>query len=65
MPKKMSRKGKPKVHKELPGFDIRINEFGEMESDINIDKINRFLDGKISDKKLTPSIKIQLSEEEE
>ena len=29
--------------KELKGFEIRINSFGEMESNLSIDKLNEFL----------------------
>ncbi len=46
-------KQRPKVHKELEGFDIRINPFGEIVSNIGIDKINAFLNDNIDDKKLT------------
>ncbi len=52
MPKKMKKEGNPSVHKELKGFDIRINELGEMETNFNIDKINAFLNDKVVDKKL-------------
>ncbi len=52
MPKKKSRKGKPEVHKELEGFDIRINEFGEIITSFQVDKINAFLDENVQDKKL-------------
>ncbi len=52
MPKKKSTKGEPEVNKELEGFNIRINEFGEITSDFNVDKINSFLDKNVDDKKL-------------
>ena len=39
--------------KKLEGFDIKINEFGEIESNFNIDKINEFLNENLDDKKLT------------
>ncbi len=42
----------PKVHEELKGFDIKINEFGEIKSSLNIDKLNKFLDDNVEDKKL-------------
>lgn len=60
---KKNKKGKkkPKVHEELEGFDIRINEFGELESKMGIDKLNKFLNKKVEDKKL----KDRDSEEEE
>ena len=40
MPKKKPKKGKPEVHDDLKGFDIKIDEFGEIKSNLNIDKIN-------------------------
>ncbi|MCS6795174.1 MAG: hypothetical protein RMJ97_08320 [Raineya sp.] len=43
---------KPRVHKELEGFDIRINAFGEIVSTLEIEKINEFLDRHVDDKKL-------------
>ena len=52
MPKKMKKKGKPIVHEELDGFNIKINEFGEMETTVPIDKLNSFLNDKVEDKKL-------------
>ena len=52
MPKKMKKRGKPNVHDELKGFDIKINELGEMESSFSIDKLNSFLDENVEDKKL-------------
>ncbi len=53
----MSNKGKqkrenPKVNPDLAGFDIKIDTFGEIKSNYNIDKINRFLDQNVDDKKL-------------
>lgn len=48
MPKKLDKKsGKPDVHKELKGFEIKINSFGEMETNYSIDKLNKFLDEKM------------------
>lgn len=52
MPKKSPKVGKPDVHKELKGFDIKINEFGEIVSNFEIDKLNTFLDENVEDKKL-------------
>jgi hypothetical protein len=43
---------KPKVAKELDGFDISIDSFGEVKSNLDIDKINKFLNRKVDDKKL-------------
>lgn len=55
MPKKMKKKGKPIVHEELDGFNIKINEFGEMETTVPIERLNSFLNEKVEDKKLTSS----------
>lgn len=52
----MGRKRKnnttPKVHKELEGLDLNINEFGEIVSNLDMDKINKFLTENVPDKKL-------------
>jgi hypothetical protein len=52
----MGRKRKnnkiPKVHKELEGLDLSINAFGEIISNIDIDKVNAFLNKTVPDKKL-------------
>lgn len=42
----------PRVHKDLEGFDIKINAFGEIVSTLDIDKINEFLNKNVDDKKL-------------
>lgn len=51
MPKKSKNK-EANVHDELKGFDIQLNEFGEMESTFAIDKLNEFLNDNVEDKKL-------------
>ena len=43
---------KPKTHEDLKGFDIKINEFGEITSSYSVDNINHFLNDKVDDKKL-------------
>ena len=48
-PKKVK---KPKVHKDLQGFEVSINQFGELSSNMNIEKINDFLNKNVDDKKL-------------
>ena len=50
--KKKNKDKSPTVHEDLSGFQIRINEFGEMERNIRIDDINEFLDENVQDKKL-------------
>lgn len=55
MPKKKPKSGKPEVHKDLEGFDIKINAFGEIESNYDVNKLNDFLDENVEDKKLNSS----------
>ncbi|MDH5396683.1 MAG: hypothetical protein OEX02_00945 [Cyclobacteriaceae bacterium] len=43
---------KPHVHPDLEGFNIEIDSFGELKSNINIEKINEFLNKTVTDKKL-------------
>lgn len=45
-------KPKPKVHKDLQGFDVSIDSFGEIRSNMDIEKINEFLNKNVDDKKL-------------
>jgi len=52
MSKKEPVKKKPKVAKELDGFEISIDTFGEIKSNLQIDKINEFLNKNVEDKKL-------------
>jgi hypothetical protein len=50
--KPSKKQGKPRVHKELKGFEVSIDQFGELKSSMNIEKINSFLDKNVDDKKL-------------
>ena len=52
MAKQPAKKKRPKVHKELDGLEVSINQFGELKSNMNIDKINEFLNKNVEDKKL-------------
>jgi len=56
MSKKANKPGKkqvkPRVHRELSGFEVSINQFGELQTTMNIEKINKFLDENVDDKKL-------------
>lgn len=45
-------KKEPKVNPDLQGFDVRIDSFGEIKSNLDIDKINEFLNRSVDDKKL-------------
>jgi hypothetical protein len=51
-PKKPTNKPKPRVHKELQGLDITIDQFGEIKANMDIEKLNNFLDKNVDDKKL-------------
>jgi len=49
----MARKRKhAKVHADLTGFNIKINEFGEITTNLNIETLNAFLNENVEDKKL-------------
>ncbi len=52
MPKKSKDNSNPKVHKDLKGFKVEINEFGEIVSSYDVDKLNKFLNKEVDDKKL-------------
>lgn len=41
----------PKVNSELEGFNVGINQFGEITTSYDIDKLNLFLDKNVEDKK--------------
>ena len=48
---KTTKPTKPQVNPELNGFDIKINEFGEIVSSFDVAKLNTFLDKNVEDKK--------------
>jgi len=50
--KRLSKREKPKVNPELDGFDIKIDTFGEIQTNFDVDKINKFLNRHVDDKKL-------------
>ena len=52
MAKKSKKEETPKVHKDLDGFKMNINSFGEISSTFSIDKLNEFLNQNVEDKKL-------------
>ncbi len=68
MPKKNKKDGKPKVHEELEGFELKINEFGQIVSNMDPDEMNKFLNKHVDDKKLRDRDDLEeekLEEEEE
>jgi hypothetical protein len=50
--KPSKKQGKPRVHKELSGFEVSIDQFGELKSNMPIEKLNDFLNENVDDKKL-------------
>ncbi len=52
MGKKDKENPKPKVHKDLEGLELRVDAFGEIKSNLDIDDINLFLNRNVEDKKL-------------
>ena len=46
------KKSKAKVNPKLEGFEMQIDSLGEIRSSFEIDKINKFLDKEVEDKKL-------------
>jgi hypothetical protein len=50
--KKKDTKKEKHVHEELEGFDVKISPFGQIESNFDVDKINKFLNERVDDKKL-------------
>lgn len=56
MPKKKKtvskEKQSAKVHEELSGFNITIDRFGALQSNIKVDELNNFLNNNVEDKKL-------------
>ena len=51
MPKKKLKTGKPQLHKELEGFEMSINEFGEIKRTMDVERVNEFLNRNVDDKK--------------
>ncbi len=65
MKKKSQKRQKPKVNKELDGFDITINSFGEIVTSYDLDKVNNFLNKNVEDKKLKGRDDIKSTEKEQ
>ena len=43
MAKKVKKSEKAEVHSELKGFSVKINSFGEIETNYTIEQLNDFL----------------------
>lgn len=62
---KKKKKNKSEAAEELEGFDIKINEFGEIISSKQVDELNEFLNENVEDKKLKNRKSTDDEEEEE
>ena len=58
-------KKNPKVNPQLEGFELRVDSFGEIKSNLSIDKINEFLNKNVDDKKLRDRDDLYEEEQEE
>lgn len=65
MAKKKKKDKDLDVHQDLEGFDIRINEFGEIISSKQVEELNEFLDENVNDKKLSGRQEKTVQDEEE
>jgi hypothetical protein len=63
--KKKKNKENPQVHTDLSGFNIWVNEQGEIESTHSIEDLNKFLDKKVVDKKLKDRTDLNVKREDE
>lgn len=52
-PKRPQASDKPKVHRDLKGFEIGLNAFGEVVSNRAISELNDFLNRHSPDRKLS------------
>lgn len=57
---KKSPKENPKIHDDLKGFNIHIDEFGQVKTTMSQEELNAFLNEKVEDKKFSPKVKKQL-----
>ncbi|NQZ75292.1 MAG: hypothetical protein HRT61_04145 [Ekhidna sp.] len=48
----MAKKEKARVHKDLDGLELSVDSFGEISSNMPIEKLNKFLNKNVEDKKL-------------
>ncbi|MFK7951370.1 MAG: hypothetical protein AB8B73_00885 [Ekhidna sp.] len=48
----MSKKEKAKVHKDLDGLNLSVDQFGEIKTNMPVDELNKFLNKNVEDKKL-------------
>ena len=51
MASKNKKRSDRQVHEELKGLNLQINTFGEIQSSLEIERINQFLDKHLGEKK--------------
>ncbi len=56
MKTKKSKAEEAQVNPELKGLDIHVNEFGEIISNVSVEKLNDFLDRNVIDRKLEEKV---------
>ena len=54
--KKSKKKDEATLHEELQGFDIKLDSFGRIETNMNLDNLNSFLNRNVRDKKLDEKV---------
>ena len=57
--KKKKKAETAETHPDLKGLDIRVNEFGEIISNIPVEKLNDFLNKNVLDKKLDRNVSVR------
>ena len=51
MGRRAKKSEKKPIHKELEGFELNIDQFGEIQTNVKIGELNDFLDKNVLDKK--------------
>lgn len=57
------KENEPEIHKDLEGFNIRIDEFGQVRTTLSQARINTFLNKNVEDKKFSSEVLKQLREQ--
>lgn len=59
--KKTTAEKKSATSRKLKNIDLRVNEFGQVVHNIEVDQINTFLDEHVPDKKFDGDISLPMS----
>lgn len=60
--KSKKEENNPRIHKDLKGFNIHIDEFGQVKTTLSQEDLNSFLNEQVEDKKFSPKVKKQLED---